>query len=176
MAKSKNLADEKQTGLFWRLALTLFKNPIEWNHFSWIIILGCKWTLKIVFMNTFEENNPWFYYTHNTSLSVLCRQYIGSVVGVLSIYNFEEDLRPIFSKFKTVKKIEFKSRGIFMITSPQTRHLRDLGAAHYSQNCLISSKTFSKRRFDLQIRVNSRKKTMTDMLCSLMELSQIVWI
>ena len=110
-------------------------------------------------MNTFEENNPWFYYTHNTSLSVLCRQYIGSVVGVLSIYNFEEDLRPIFSKFKTVKKIEFKSRGIFMITSPQTRHLRDLGAAHYSQNCLISSKTFSKRRFHLQIRVNLRKKT-----------------
>ena len=104
MAKSKNLADEKQTGLFWRPALTLFKNPIEWNHFSWIIILGCKWTLKIVFMNTFVENNPWFYYTHNTSLSVLCRQYIGSVVGVLSIYNFEEDLRPIFSKFKTVKK------------------------------------------------------------------------
>ena len=49
-----------------------------------------------------------------------------------------------------------------MITSPQTRHLRDLGTAHYSQNCLISSKTFSKSRFDLQIRVNLRRKKMTD--------------
>ena len=49
-----------------------------------------------------------------------------------------------------------------MITSPQTRHLRDLGTAHYSQNCLISSKKISKRRFDLQIRVNLReKKIMT---------------
>ena len=140
--------------------IKLFKNLIEWNHFSWIIILGCKWTLKIVFMNTFEENNPWFYYTHNTSLSVLCRQYIRSVVGVLIAFTtLKKTSDPYFQSSRPWKKIEFKSRGIFMITSLQTRHLRDLGTAHYSQNCLISSKTFSKRRFDLQIRVNLRKKT-----------------
>lgn len=64
-----------------------------------------------------------------------------------------------------------------MITSPQTRHLRDLGEAHYSQNCLISSKTFSKRRFDLQIRVNLKKKNHDrHVMCSLMELSQVVCI